>query len=134
MKLSMAAELAVRGIVVLASQDGKTPVPLGRICDDRNLPRDYMTRIFGLLSRAHLVTAVRGKGGGYQLAKPPKMITLLDIIEAVEGPLAVNLCQHTPPKCNERNCRVRPIWTDLQKRVRGALKAATLDQLVCDVQ
>jgi Rrf2 family protein len=133
MKLSMAAELAVRGIVVLASRHGQKPTPLDEICRLRKLPRDYMTRIFSLLSRAHLVTAIRGKGGGYRLARAPKQITLLEVIEAVEGQLAVNLCQHNPPKCEEEDCRVRPVWADLQKKVRSALASKTLDELICDV-
>ncbi|KPK85402.1 MAG: hypothetical protein AMJ81_03695 [Phycisphaerae bacterium SM23_33] len=134
MKLSMAAELAVRGIIVLASRPAEKPTPLDELCRLRKLPRDYMTRIFSLLSRAHLVTAVRGKGGGYQLARPANEITLLEVIEAVEGPLAINLCQHNPPQCQEPNCRVRPVWEDLQKKIRSALGSKTLDELVCDVQ
>lgn len=133
MKLSMAAELAVRGIVVLASRHGQKPTPLDEICRLRKLPRDYMTRIFSLLSRADLVTAVRGKGGGYQLARPADEIRLLEVVEAVEGPLAVNLCQHNPPQCEEVDCRVRPVWEDLQKKIRSALASKTLDELICDL-
>jgi len=132
MNLSMAAELGVRGILVLAARRDGRPVPLAEVCRERKLNRNYMTRIFGLLCRADLVTAVRGKGGGYRLARDPRRISLLEVIEAVEGPLALNLCQHHPPKCTQPKCRVRPVWTDLQKKVRTALASKTLDQLVCD--
>ena len=126
MKLSMATELAVRGILVLAVQDEDRPVPLRDICSARELPQDNMTRIFGLLSRARLVTAVRGKGGGYRLARPAKDITLLEVFEAVEGPLALNLCLHDPPQCDKLDCPVRPVWRDLQEQVRQVLVEKTL--------
>jgi Rrf2 family protein len=130
MKLSMAAELAVRGILCLAEEYGHGPLPLDKICRRRKLRKEYLTKIFGLLARANLVDAVRGKGGGYALSRPPAKISLLEVIEAIEGPLALNLCQHTPPKCEEPDCRVRPVWTDLQETFRSALASKTLDQLI----
>ena len=131
MKLSMAAELAVRGMITLCSHHGDGPVPLEEICRSRALPKDYMIKIFGTLGRANLVSAVRGKKGGYVLGRLPKEITLLDIVEAIEGPIAVNLCQYDPPRCDQDNCAVRPIWTKLQKEVREALGGQTLADLVC---
>jgi len=132
MKLSMAAEFAIRGILHLARCYGQPPVPLEEICRRRDLAKDYLTKIFGQLARAGLVTAVRGKGGGYSLAKPPERITLLEVVEAVEGPLAVNLCQFDPPRCRESHCRVRLVWTDIQKKVRSTLASKTLAELVPD--
>ena len=129
MRLSMAAELAVRGILVLAEHNGQGPFALEEICRQRNLPRQYLTKIFGQLSRANLIRAVRGKGGGYVLARPPGDITLLAVIEAVEGPLAVNLCQQTPSCCqNSTSCPVQPVWRDLQEKIRQALSAHTLNE------
>ncbi|MHC4718326.1 MAG: RrF2 family transcriptional regulator, partial [Planctomycetota bacterium] len=123
--------LAVRGILVLAAQNDSRPVPLKEICRLRKLPRDNMTRIFGLLTRARLITAVRGKGGGYRLARPPEDITLLEVFEAVEGPLALNLCQQHPPQCDKADCPMRPVWHDLQEQVRAALAAKTLEDFAC---
>ena len=130
MKLSMAAELAVRGMLALAEQYGQGPVPLEEICRLRKLPRDYLSKIFGLLGRANLVAAVRGKGGGYVLARSPRDISLLELIEAVEGRLALNLCQQDPPRCRDESCRVRGVWTELQETIRSALAAKTLDQFI----
>ena len=126
----MAAEFAVRGVLCLAEEYGRGPVPLDEICRRRKLRKQYLAKIFGSLVRADLIDAVRGKGGGYQLARPARDISLLEVIEAVEGPLALNLCQHTPPKCREPDCRVRPVWEKLQEKVRSALGSATLDKLV----
>ena len=131
MELSTAGEYAIRGMLVLASRHGDGPVNLDEICRVRGLSksREYMTKIFGVLAKADLVTAVRGRGGGYRLARPPKDISLLDVIEAVEGPLALNLCQHDPPQCREPGCPVRPVWDDLQAKVRAALAGKNFAQL-----
>ena len=64
------------------------------------------------------------------LARDPSQITLLEIIEAVEGPLAMNFCQHDPPKCEEYDCPLRPVWTEIQEFVRDRLERVTLDQVV----
>jgi Rrf2 family protein len=131
MKLSMAAELAVRGILELVERHGQpAPLTLEDICQKRDLPRQYLTKIFGQLGRANLIAAVRGKNGGYRLARPPQQITLLEVIEAVEGPLAVNLCQHTPSRCEQAECRARDVWCNVQQHLRAALSAKTLDQLI----
>ena len=127
MKLSMGTQLAVRGILALAGQDDSRPVPLKEICRLRSLPHDNMTRIFSLLSRARLVVAVRGKHGGYRLARPASDITLLEVHEAVEGSLALNLCLEDPPQCDREDCPMREVWRDLQEQVRAALAEKTLE-------
>ena len=134
MKLSLSAEYALRGVLVLAGRHGGPPTPLGEICRIRRLTksRDYMTKIFGILTRAGITRAVRGKGGGYVLARSPADISMLQVIEAVEGPLAVNLCQHDPPRCEEVNCPLRPVWKRLQKTIRSTLSSVTLDRFVCE--
>ena len=126
MKLSQAAELAVRGVQVLAQRHGDKPVPLDAICQARDLPKQYMVKIFSLLARADLVMPIRGKHGGYLLSREPKEITLLEVIEAVEGPLAINRCQEVPPKCDDVDCPVRPVWKDIQHILHEKLSAVTL--------
>ncbi|MFP4354397.1 MAG: RrF2 family transcriptional regulator [Phycisphaerae bacterium] len=126
MKLTAAAELAVRGMLVLASRHGQGPTTLATVCAERDLPKEYLTKIFASLSRDGLITPIRGKGGGYVLARDPKAITLLNIIEAVEGPIALNFCQQDPPQCEEDNCPVRPVWTDLQETIREKLDEKSL--------
>jgi len=126
MKISPAAELAVRGVLALAEQYGKGPVTLSSVCSDRDLPKQYLTKIFSSLVRADIVTPIRGKHGGFTLAHDPSQITLLEVIEAVEGPLALNYCQHSPTKCDRLDCAVRPIWTELQDTIRSKLGSVRL--------
>ena len=110
----------------MAQRHGDKPVPLDVICDARDLPKQYLVKIFALLARADLVTPVRGKHGGYLLSREPEDITLLNIVEAIEGPIAVNRCQETPPKCDQDECPIRPVWSEIQELVREKLAAVTL--------
>ncbi len=130
MKLTPAAEFAVRGVLVLAEHGGEKPVTLEAICTRRELPKQYLVKIFSSLNKAGIITPVRGKRGGYLLARDPADITVLDVIEAVEGPIALNLCQHDPPKCQEYHCPLRPVWADLQHYIRSKLGAMTLADCV----
>ncbi len=130
MRLSPAAELAVRGVVVLAEYYGQGPTTLKNICAERDLPRQYLVKLFSLLAKADIITAVRGKRGGYILSRDPDEITLLEVIEAIEGPIALNFCQYTPPKCDEVDCPIRPVWADLQKTVRDRLGAMKIGDCV----
>ncbi len=126
MRLSPAAELAIRGTVVLASEYGNGPATLESICSQRDLPRQYLVKIFASLARAGLVTPVRGKNGGYLLARSPEQINLLQVIEAVEGPLALNYCQQDPTQCDEQQCPIRSVWGELQDTMRAKLGEMTL--------
>lgn len=126
MRLSPAAELAIRGVVVLAEYYGRGPTTLKTICDERDLPKQYLVKLFSLLAKADIVSAIRGKRGGYALSRDPKTVTLLEVVEAVEGPMALNFCQYTPPKCDELDCPIRPMWTELQGIVRSKLSGMTV--------
>ncbi|HUT61314.1 MAG TPA: Rrf2 family transcriptional regulator [Phycisphaerae bacterium] len=126
MRLSFAAELGVRGMLVLSKHYGEGPVTLDAICSERDLPKQYLTKIFGSLTRADLVSSIRGKRGGYMLTREPGRITLLEVVEAVEGPIVLNFCQHIPPQCDRKGCRIRPIWRQLQRTIRDRLGSMTL--------
>ncbi len=130
MKLSPAAELAIKGTMVLAEHYGGPPVTLSTVCSSRKLPHQYMAKIFASLAKAGIVTPVRGKHGGYTLARPPENVTALEVIEAIEGPLVLNLCQHNPPKCDDFLCALRPVWSELQDTVRRRLAGLTLADCV----
>jgi len=130
MKLSLAAELGVRGVIVLAEKYGQGPITLDTICARRDLPKQYLVKIFASLARAGLIIPIRGKHGGYVLGRDPDAITLLQVIEAVEGPLTLNLCQQDPPQCDEVSCPIRPLWAELRRIVRGKLASMTLAECV----
>ena len=128
MKISPAAEFAVRGAVVLAENYGNGPTTLDSICKAQDLSKQYLVKIFASLARAGLVRPVRGKRGGYLLSREPSEINLLDLIQAVEGPVAVNFCQHDPPRCERTECGLRSMWADIQEFICNKLQSTTLGQ------
>src|SRR3546814_14462540 len=83
------------------------------------------------LSAAGVIETLRGTGGGLRLARPPATINLADIIEAVEGPIAMTTCleQGRAECCIEENCRVKPHWGIVNDAVRGALAEVSLASL-----
>lgn len=115
---------------MLAERHGSGPTTLAKVCEGGKLPKQYLTKIFASLARVDIVTPIRGKNGGYVLARSPGDISLLDVIEAVEGPMALNCCQHDPPKCDLYDCPVRPVWTDLQRVVTSRLGGVHLSDCV----
>jgi len=126
MKLSPAAELAIRGMIVLADRYGQGPVTLNAICEVRSLPKQYLVKLFSSLAKADLVTPIRGKRGGYMMSRPPSEVTLLEVIEAVEGPIVLNLCLHVPPKCDRTDCVLRRMWAEMQEDIRTRLAGVSL--------
>ena len=88
-------------------------------------------KLVSILSKGGLLRSVRGAGGGIQLARPAAAITLADIIEAVEGPIAMTSCINTAT-CNcsiESDCHVKPHWAIVNNAVRGALSDVSLSSL-----
>jgi FeS assembly SUF system regulator len=89
-------------------------------------------KLVSLLTRAGLLNSARGSGGGIRLARPAATITLADVVEAVEGPIALTACvekdgQHSCER--EAACAVRPHWGPVNDAVRGALAHVTLASL-----
>jgi len=126
MKVSPAAEFAIRGTLVLAGHHGNGPTTLDSICSARDLSKQYLVKIFASLAKAGLVTPIRGKKGGYLLSRDPDRINILELIEAVEGPIAVNFCQHEPPRCDQSDCPLRATWSEIQLFICDKLSRVTL--------
>lgn len=127
--LSPAAEYAVRALEVVARDADARPVTLNEVCQRSGVGRDYLAKILGALAKQGLVQAVRGKRGGYRLGRPAEEVSLLAIIEAAEGPIALNFCQHDPPQCDREGCPAGAAWADIQDYMRSRLGEVTLAEL-----
>ena len=90
--LTQRSRYALRALLILARTDRTMPLPLSRLSRDANVPRKFLEIIFVDLKQAGLITAQRGKAGGYSLARPPHLISFGDIIRVIEGPLALVPC------------------------------------------
>jgi FeS assembly SUF system regulator len=132
MRLSAQTDYAVVMLAAAARHCGVS----GRLnatvlADETGLPLPTVQKLVSRLSSAGLIESARGTGGGFRLARPPATITLADIVEAIEGPIALTQCVDTGKHdcCIEQSCRVKPHWNDVNGAVRGALAGVTLASL-----
>jgi len=128
MHLSRHADYALRIMLDLAV---KPSSHIGEIARRKASPPAFSAKIVRDLVRAGLVKSLRGRKGGVTISRPPSTITLLEVIEAVEGPLTLALCVRGENSCPlSRSCPARPIFKRLQKIVTEELKAVTLQDLM----
>lgn len=98
-------------------------------CD---LPEPFLAQIMRLLVRGGIVTSKKGVRGGFALAKEPADITFLQVLEALEGPVAVNRCQNTVAGCEHQgHCGMESVWERAQHAVTQVLRDATLAEVRC---
>lgn len=131
MRLSSMADYAVVTMAAAARHCGHARINAGQLAEETGLPAPTVQKLVSLLSRAGLLWATRGSGGGLQLARPAAAITLADIVEAVEGPIALTACVELGKHdCGmEQACAVKPHWPVVNEALRGALAGVSLTAL-----
>jgi len=107
-------------------------VSAAQLAAEAGLPVPTVQKLVSLLTAAGLLRSMRGARGGLQLARPPAAITLADIVEAVEGPIALTACvDHGKQDCAlECSCMARPHWDAVNAAMRGALADVPLSRFV----
>ena len=132
MRLSSLADYAVVMMTAAARHcGGLARVNATSLAQETGVPLPTAQKLVSRLSSAGLIESTRGTGGGFRLSRPPAAITLADIIEAVEGPIALTTCVDTAQHdcALDGSCRVKPHWAVVNNAVRGALAGITLTQL-----
>ena len=130
MELTRKGEYAIRGIVYLASRPADQVCLLSDIAATVDVPPTFLAKIFQQFSKIGLVKSYRGTGGGFILGRTADKITLLDVVEAVEGPIIPNRCVVNGTDCDRSTaCNVHPVWMNVQSQVRGILDKVTLKEL-----
>ncbi len=130
MRLSSMADYAVVTMSAAARHCGHARVCAQQLADETGLPVPTVQKLVSKLSAAGLLKSVRGARGGLKLARPAAAITLADIVEAVEGPIALTPCSsHGRHDCTlESACSIRPHWPAVDAALRGALAGIPLTQ------
>ncbi len=142
MRLSSMADYAVVvmsaaarhcGSAQFAGADGKkrAQINAGQLAEETGLPAPTVQKLVSRLTSAGLLRSTRGIGGGLKLARPAAAISLADIVEAVEGPIALTACvDQGKHDCGlELACQVKPHWPVVNQALRGALAGVPLTQL-----
>ena len=129
MRLSNLADYAIITMCQAAAHCGDGRVSAAELASETGLPVPTVQRLVSKLTAAGLLRSVRGVGGGLQLGRPAAAITVADIIEAVEGPIALTACIDKRECDHEAGCGLKPHWPIINARLRGALAEITLDHL-----
>lgn len=129
--LTRKGDYAIRGMVYLAGQPEGSISLVSDIAKSVLVPQSFLAKIFQSLSKLGLVNSTRGTGGGFTLSRSADQITLLEIVEAVEGPIIPNKCVMRDDKCGlKKACCVHPVWIELQHSIHKILGGVTLKSLV----
>src|SRR5262245_33007520 len=128
MKITARGEYGSRAMIELAALWGRGLVPLSAIAAKQDIPRKYLEQVIAELRHAGLVEAGRGAHGGYQLARNPAEITLLDVVQVLEGPISLMECQRSEDDCCGLygGCGLRDTWSEVEAAARHVLKSTTL--------
>ena len=130
MKISTRGRYGIRLMLALALNYNNGTIPLKTIAKDQGISEKYLESILAVLSKAGLLDAVRGKGGGYRLSKPAKEYTAFEVLSLTEGTLAPVTCLERGQQCeNAVNCRTLPLWQGLDQVIAAYLCSYTLADL-----
>ena len=132
MRLTHLADYAVVLMTAAARRPVSARLSATELAGETGVPLPTAQKLMGLLATSGLLSSVRGAGGGFVLARPAGEISLADIVEAVEGPIAMTVCsgQEGPSDCAlDAHCRVKPHMGIVGNAVRGALGAVSLTEL-----
>jgi Rrf2 family protein len=115
MQITRQADYAVRAVLYLANQDSTHRVTTAEIGREQHIPLTFLAKIIAQLATAGIVRSTRGSHGGVSLAMPPAEISLLDLVEVIDGPIQLNECVADREFCPlGDNCPVRTVWCNAQ--------------------
>ncbi len=135
MQITRQADYAVRAILYLAKLGNTERAATSTVAEEQRIPPSFLAKIISQLSIAGLLHTSRGARGGVTLAREPGDISLLEVIEAIDGPIQLNECVGEDGLCSfEGECPLRPVWCDAQDELVKRLKNTTFEQLLAQTQ
>jgi len=132
MRLSHLADYAVVLMTAAARRPVAARLSATELAGETGVPLPTTQKLMGQLAACGLLSSVRGAGGGFALARPAAEISLADIVEAVEGPIAMTVCsghEGVSDCALDAHCRVKPHMGVVGTAIRGALGAVSLTEL-----
>ena len=130
MQITRQADYAVRAILYLARMGSDKKAATSQIAEEQDIPLSFLAKIIAQLSVAGLLQTMRGARGGVALARDPDEISILEVVEDIDGPIQLNECVNGSYQCTIDNCPVHDIWVDAQEDLVSRLKATTFGQLL----
>lgn len=131
MQITRQADYAVRAVLHLARVGNSERSATSMVAKEQNIPPSFLAKIISQLSIAGLLHTSRGARGGVTLAREPKDITLLEVVEAIDGPIQLNECVGNTGACTfDENCPIKPVWCDAQDELVKRLQNTTFAQML----
>jgi Rrf2 family protein len=129
MQITRQADYAVRAVLYLSKIGEDRRAATSQIAEEQQIPPSFLAKIVSQLSVAGLLQTSRGARGGVSLARSPEDISVLEVVEAIDGPILLNECVANQGNCVFGDtCSMRPLWCDTQSELVTRLKSTTFDQ------
>ena len=129
MNISAKSKYAVRALVELAQNNDGQPVPIGDIANKRGIPLQFLEQLFSSLRKAGILNSHRGVRGGFSFKKLPEDVSVLDVVEALDGNVAPASCTIDPDCDKYERCAVKDVWAEAKSSLESVLGAATIADL-----
>jgi Rrf2 family protein len=133
MKLTTRGNYAISAVLYIAANSQKSPISLREISTRLDISENYLRQLCMQLIRHGILRSVRGVAGGYYINQNLSQLTLLDIVEVVEGDIMVVDCLKVEGKATCKrtvHCKTKPVWELLNKSIRNCLSELTMEQLL----
>ena len=131
MQITRQADYAVRAVLHLAHMKNGERAATSNVAKEQSIPPSFLAKIISQLSIAGLLHTSRGARGGVTLARDPKDITLLEVVEAIDGPIQLNVCVTERGVCSfDDRCPIRSVWCEAQDELVARLKQTDFAQLL----
>ena len=129
MQITRQADYAIRAVLYVSKLGHNQRAATSQIALEQHIPPSFLAKIISQLSIAGLLQTSRGARGGVTLARLPEEISLLDVVESIDGPIALNECVNDENACSfGEDCPLRPVWCDAQDDLVQRLKSTTFAQ------
>ena len=131
MQLTRQADYAVRAVLHLARIGNSDRAATSTVAKEQHIPPSFLAKIISQLAIAGLLHTSRGARGGVMLARDAKDITLLEVVEAIDGPIRLNECVGREGACTfDESCPIKPIWCDAQEELVSRLRETNFADMI----
>ena len=130
MQLTRAADYGVRVMIHLAGPHTDERVSLPALAEASDAPESFLSKVLQALARAGLISSRRGQSGGFRISPRGREASMLEVIEAIDGPICLNVCLVSGRSCHRKaQCPAHPVWAQAQMAMLDVLSAARIADL-----
>jgi len=135
MRITNAAEYAIRAILHMGQNPNKVYTVKELLLEITDIPSKFLSKILQRLAQKKILSSTRGIKGGFKISKPLNEITLYDIVETIDGPIALNKCLIDGFDCRRKQlCPVHIIWEETQEELKKVLSKKTIENLIEEIK